>query len=112
MPKYPNRSDLRDVATYGDKKKREEATKKVPTGKAPTQKNLSVPGSLPDILRATERPTEPITQGADYGPGLSAIEAGVTLRTEEQAAYDELYAISQLFPTSELTSMFDRFKRQ
>jgi hypothetical protein len=67
------------------------------------------PGGLPSLLGPTKRPNEPITAGADFGPGPSALQAGVPIRTETQMAVEELKAIAQLHPTQELTMMLDRW---
>lgn len=115
MPKYANRSDLRDVPTYGDKTKRADAQRAVPIGKPPTsnvagqQNKYTAPGSLPDILRATEHPDQPITAGADFGEGMSALQAGIPQRSDGQMAMDEIRAIIKLYPNQDLLNMLDRF---
>ena len=111
MPNYPNRSDLRDVATYGDKANITRAKQAMPTGKPPTEVNYTAPGSLPDLLRPTERPNSPITTGADFGPGINSLQAGIPQRSPEQSAIDEIAAISLMYPTAELTSLLDKYRK-
>lgn len=108
-----NRTDLLNPPTYGDKAKLERAQQAVPAGPSPVDAQRSapvaMPGSLPPLLGPTQRPNEPITAGANFGPGPSALQAGVPLRSETQLAVEELRAIAQLHPTEELTMMLDKW---
>jgi hypothetical protein len=108
-----NRTDLLNPPTYGDKAKMQRAQQAVPMGASPVdaqrQAPTVMPGSLPPLLGPTQRPNEPITAGANFGPGPSALQAGVPLRSETQLAVEELRAISQLHPTEELTMMLDKW---
>lgn len=108
-----NRTDLLNPPTYGDKVKLQRAQQAVPAGPSPVdaqrQAPVVQPGSLPPLLGPTNRPNEPITAGANFGPGPSALQAGVPLRSESQFAVDELRAIAQLHPTEELTMMLDKW---
>lgn len=89
------------------------AQQAVPAGPSPVDAQRSAPmvrpGSLPPLLGPTKRPNEPITAGANFGPGPSALQAGVPIRTETQVAVEELRAIAQLHPTQELTTMLDKW---
>lgn len=108
-----NRTDLLNPPTYGDKAKMQRAQQAVPAGPSPVDAQRSAPmvkpGSLPPLLGPTKRPNEPITAGANFGPGPSALQAGVPIRTETQVAVEELRAIAQLHPTEELTMMLDKW---
>lgn len=111
MPQYPNRTDLRDRPTYGDAKKAKDAKKAVPVGPSPTdmQAGRPTPGSLLPLSRPTERPAEPITAGANFGPGPDMMQAGIPLRTERQRAIDELRAIASINPTGDLLDILDKY---
>jgi hypothetical protein len=111
MPNYPNRSDLRDVPTYGDKAEITRSKQALPPGRPPTEVSYTAPGSLPDLLRPTERPNSPITTGANFGSGINALQAGIPLRSPQQSAIDEIAAISQMYPTEELTSLLDKYRK-
>ena len=111
MPQYPNRTDLRDRPTYGDAKKAKDAKKAVPVGPSPVdmQANRPTPGSLLPLDRPNERPAEPITAGANFGPGPSMMQAGIPMRTQRQVAIDELRAIATINPTDDLLDILDRY---
>ena len=82
---YPNRSDLRNpmgkVAkkvvpgqTYGEAGKQMAAQSAMPIAAPPTstpamQQPQIAPGQLGDLVGPTQRPDEPISSGAPYGPG-------------------------------------------
>jgi len=79
---YPNRSDLRNpmgkVAkqaapnqTYGEAGKQMAAQSAVPIGQPPTDMQIPTvaPGQLGDLAGMTQRPNEPISSGASWGPG-------------------------------------------
>jgi hypothetical protein len=106
-----NRTDLLNQPTYGDKANLQRSQRAMPAGASPVdvQRSAPQPGSLPSMLRPTERPNDPITSGANFGPGPSALQAGVPLRSETQLAVEELRSIAQLHPTDELTMMLDKW---
>jgi len=94
MADYPNRSDLRGAPqanftgqTYGVAAQQQASQQAVPTGPPPTDTpGLVLSGPVPGAAafnRPTERPGEPITAGADFGPGMSPIEAGIQPRVVE-----------------------------
>lgn len=81
---YSNRADLRNPAakiaataakgqTYGEAGKQMAAQKVVPMGAAPTDvqatQQTAAPGQVADLTAATNRPSEPISSGADFGDG-------------------------------------------
>ena len=111
MQQYPNRTDLRDRPTYGDAKKAKDAKKAVPVGPSPVDVNAQrrAPGMLPAFNRPTDRPSEPITAGANFGPGPNMMQAGIPLRTERQMALDELSSIAMMSPTSDLLDILDNY---
>jgi hypothetical protein len=80
--------------TYGEAKQQEQRTRAVPTGAAPTQtaaqQAARVTPNAPGSLTApTARPQEPITAGADFGPGINSAQAGIPLQATPQIASKE-----------------------
>lgn len=83
---YANRTDLNNAAnrvprqaatgqTYGKATQQMEAQRAVPMGSAPTDvqqqaRSFAAPGERGPLTRPSERPAEPITAGAPFGPGF------------------------------------------
>jgi hypothetical protein len=123
---YPNRSDLRNPATrqvrftgqtYGQASQQAEAQRAVPPGSAPAQvqaqqmaaQQAPRPGARP-LLRPTERPNEPITAGADFGPGPNAMQAGIMgRRIPEDPVMDQLKVLYSMFPNDDLADMIVKY---
>jgi len=78
---------------------------------APQQTTPTVrPGSLTPLTAPTARPNEPITAGADFGPGTTAMGAGIPMMpSENMMALQELRQISQMFPTEDLLDLLDAY---
>jgi len=58
----------------------------------------------------TTRPNEPITAGANFGPGMNAAQAGIPMMlTNDQRAIEELRAIYELFPTEDLGDLLNAY---
>lgn len=117
---YPNRSDLRGGKvpkqtttgqTYGQATQQMQAQSAVPMGQAPTDKPVVAPGSLGAFNRPTERPMEPVTAGASFGPGP-------TPRTQfappvvNDKVLTELRALYADYPSDELADMLDSYVRE
>ena len=81
------------------------------TGPSPVQPQRRVaPGSLTPLTAPTGRPNEPITAGANFGPGPTAMGAGIPMMpSENMMALDELRQISQMFPTEDLLDLLDTY---
>lgn len=82
--------------TYGEATAQQRRTQAVPTGRAPTEQaarqaaRTQVTPNAPGSLTApTARPQEPITAGADFGPGMNSVQAGVPLQATPQIASRE-----------------------
>lgn len=123
---YPNRSDLRNPATrqvrftgqtYGQASQQAQAQQAVPPGSAPAQvqaqqmaaQQAPRPGARP-LLRPTERPNEPITAGADFGPGPNAMQAGIMgKRIPEDPVIDQLKVLYTMFPNDDLADMIVKY---
>jgi len=127
---YPNRSDLRDAATrqvrftgqtYGEGAAQERAQQMVPPGAPPTavqgqQAGVAAgrrgprPGDGGALTRPSERPDEPITAGADFGPGPNAIQAGIRPRIiQENDVMLRLRELYQLYPNEGLRMLLNRY---
>jgi hypothetical protein len=118
---YPNRSDLRNVArqtatgqTYGKATEQMEAQRAVPMGRSPVEAQTLQrprPGTLGALTRRSERPSEPITAGAPFGPGMGPEAAGIS-RSQGDAALDELRMIYEMFPNDDLADLIDSYYRK
>jgi hypothetical protein len=118
----PNRSDLRNPAqkiakaaakgqTYGEASEQMRAQQAVPMGSAPTDTPPRVtPGSLGAFNRPTERPDEPVTAGASFGPGRTPTTAFAP--PIEDAVVTELRALYSAYPSDELADMLDSYIRE
>jgi len=123
MAEYPNRSDLRNPAkkmaataakgqTYGEAGKQIAAQKAVPMGSSPVEQVQALqPGQLGGLSRPTERPSEPVTAGAPFGPGRNA-PAGVAVPRNFDPVLAELRALYQAYPSEELADMLDSYVRE
>lgn len=124
---YPNRSDMRNPAgkiaakaatgqTYGEAGQQLAAQRAVPMGAAPTDvvpTQRPVPGTLGGFARPTERPGEPITAGANFGPGPNAIQAGIPMMMDSrQQAIEELRAIYSMYPTEDLADLLNAYAEE
>jgi len=128
---YPNRSDLRNPAkkmaakaapgqTYGEAGKQVAAQQAVPMAAPPTdvapapqpQQPRVAPGSMGPLSRPTERPTEPLTAGAPFGPGRNQQLGGYIGPRNSDPILDELRALYATYPSEELADMLDSYIRE
>lgn len=124
--KYQNRSDLQNPTKkvarqaakgqpYGEAGKQMEAQRAVPIAPPPTAvtpaRTAPVPGSLGAFNRPTERPNEPVTAGASFGPGPTPA-AGMRVPRNSDPVLDELRALYARFPSEELADMLDSYIRE
>jgi hypothetical protein len=122
---YPNRSDLRNpakkmAATYGEAGKQVAAQRAVPMAAPPTdvapapqpQQPRVAPGSIGPLSRPTERPTEPLTAGAPFGPGRNQQLGGYIGPRNSDPILDELRALYATYPSEELADMLDSYIRE
>lgn len=97
--------------TYGEAKRQEEAVRAVPTGKAPTE--MAAPAPRPQtrvvpLNAPTERPAEPITQGAPFGPGLGPESFGIIPTPEPTGdVLGTLEYLNRLYPNRDLENLID-----
>jgi hypothetical protein len=119
---YPNRSDLRNPAQkvakqaatgqgYGEAGKQLASQSAVPMGAPPTEAPVLQPGQLGALNRPTERPTEPVTAGAPFGPGRTA-PTGMAVPRNNDPVLNELRALYMAYPSDELADMLDSYVRE
>ena len=96
--------------TYGKATEQMNAQRTVPMGAPPTEVQRPVPGTLGSLTRPTERPMEPITAGANFGAGPSAVGAGIPQPAGDNAL-EELKMIYQMFPNDDLADLIDSYSR-
>jgi len=120
---YGNRTDLNNPMTkmvapgqtYGKGAEQRRAQQAVPM--APSASDTPAPapsgptpGGLGDFARPTDRPQEPITAGVDFGPGMTAAQAGVNrpLRTDDPVL-DRIQQLFELYPNEDLADLLDSY---
>jgi len=118
---YPNRSDLRGGKvpkmaatgqTYGEAGKQMASQSAVPMAAPPTENIPQVqPGQMGNLLRPTERPSEPVTAGASFGPGPTPMTQFAVPRNNDPVL-NELRGLYQAFPSEELADMLDSYIRE
>ena len=115
MAAYAQRTDLNSSAMtpqYGGVKKLADAQKAVPMGAspvaAPPQIQRPVPGAAGPLTRPTERPLEPVTAGANFGPGPNAMAAGIIPTPPAQNdVLEQLAYLNSLYPNRDLENLID-----
>ena len=119
--KYSNRTDLQNPAkkmaataakgqTYGEAGKQMAAQRSVPMAApapAPQRpRNAVAPGSMGAFNRDTDAPDEPVTAGANVGPGPNAFQAGITAPPMfGNPVLQELIVLNQLYPSDDLKNL-------
>ena len=117
---YSNRTDLQNPAkkmavsaakgqTYGEAGKQLAAQRAVPMAApapAPRPRNPVAPGSMGAFNRDTTAPDEPVTAGANVGPGPNAFQAGIMAPAMMgNPVLQELIVLNQLFPNDDLKNL-------
>src|SRR4030095_10893031 len=99
---YANRTDLNAGAAGSPPAQPVQAPSGQPYGARGQQEAAQRSIPLPDFAAQTARPNEPVTQGMDSGPGLSAAAAGMPVapRDDTDAVAMQLRAIYAVYPTS------------
>ena len=129
MAEYPNRSDLRNPATrkvaftgqtYGEGAAQARAQQAVSPGSAPSdvqaQQQAAVQRPRPGQISLTgpsSRPDEPITAGADFGPGPGAIAAGIKPKfVPVDDVLETLKGLYAVYPNEELAQIIYEYVYQ
>ena len=114
MAAYAQRTDLNSSAMtpqYGGIKALADAQKAVPMGASPAtapQIQRPVPGAAGPLTRPTERPLEPVTAGANFGPGPNAMSAGIIPTPPAQNdVLEQLAYLNSLYPNRDLENLID-----
>jgi hypothetical protein len=117
---YAQRTDLlapkaAPGQTYGEAGRQIQAQRAVPMGNptpaAPPQPRVA-PGAAGPLTRPTERPEEPITQGAPFGAGRTPIAPGYSGPRTADPILSELRALYALNPNEALADMIDSYIRE
>jgi hypothetical protein len=126
MAEYPNRSDLRNPATrkvaftgqtYGEGAAQARSQQAVSPGSAPSdvqaQQQAAAqrprPGQI-SLTAPSARPDEPITAGAEFGPGPGPAAAGVMPRMiPVDPVLETLQTLYAMYPNDGLAEMISKF---
>ena len=97
---------------YGEVKKLMDGLKQVPAGPAATDQAVKQkePKKQIDLLAMTNRPNEPITAGAAFGPGIGPVQAGIPIPNPLNDAVMELRNIARFDPSSGLGDLIDKYE--
>ena len=123
--KYSNRTDLQNPAkkmaataakgqTYGEAGKQMAAQRAVPMAGSPAPapqrpRNTVAPGSMGAFNRPTDAPQEPVTAGANVGPGPNAFQAGIMAPPMTgDTVLQELLVLNQLYPSNDLKNLISK----
>jgi hypothetical protein len=122
---YSNRSDLRNPAQkmaktavpgqgYGEAGAQLASQSVVPMASAapaPVAPPAPMPGAMGPLNRPTDRPNEPLTAGASFGPGPTPGVQFVVPK-ESDPVLNELRGLYQAYPSPELADMLDSYVRE
>ena len=117
---YGQRTDLNKMPatavpgqTYGEAGAQMAAQRAVPMGAPAAPKAPTVtPGQYGPLDRPTERPNEPVTAGAPFGPGRMSTQSAYIGRRNGDPILDELRALYSSYPSDELADMLDSYLRE
>ena len=97
---------------YGEVKKLMDGLQQVPSGPAAGDRAMAVqqPREKIDLLAMTNRPNEPITAGAPFGPGMGPVQAGISVPNPLNDAVMELRNIARFDSNSGLGDLLDKYE--
>lgn len=111
--------DMAPGQTYGEAGKQIAAQQQVPMAPqpqpavAPPQPvERPRPGQFGPLDRPTDRPDEPVTAGAPFGPGRMTQVGGYSGVRNSDPILDELRALYSAFPSEDLADMLDSYIRE
>jgi hypothetical protein len=96
---------------YGKATEQLASQKIVPMSKPPTD-NVAAKQKAAPLMpfdRPTNKPLEPITAGAPFGPGPNPVAAGVPMFNAMQSAVEEVKFLAQLEQNSDLADLASRW---
>jgi hypothetical protein len=127
MPAYPNRTDLNQPKpkmaaftnqTYGEQANQVRRQRVVKPGPPPGARvpapGPAQPGAAGAFNRPTERPNEPVTAGAPFGPGAgpeALSGAGVQAGSREDV-YLQVRAIASRYPNPAVLDLLQTLERR
>ena len=97
---------------YGEVKKLMDGLKQVPSGPAAGDRGVAAqqPRERINLSAMTNRPNEPITAGAPFGPGMGPLQAGISISNPLNDAVTELRNIARFDPNSGLGDLLDKYE--
>jgi hypothetical protein len=97
---------------YGEVKKLMDGLKQVPSGPAAGDRTATAqqPKEKVNLLAMTNRPNEPITAGAAFGPGMGPVQAGIPIPNPLNDAVMELRNIARFDTSSGLGDLIDKYE--
>lgn len=111
MPQAKLKRMVAQNQTYGAAGQQLQSQKAVPMGAPPTEvsgRRAALP-PLPSFTRASDRPNEPITAGAPFGPGMGPAAAGVPVFDATASALQEIRTIAELEQNEDLMDLLSRW---
>jgi hypothetical protein len=71
------------------------------------------PGSMGALDRMTERPSEPLTAGADFGVGPNMMQAGIPVSAPGfNEVIEELTVLYRQFPNEDLANLISAIQNE
>lgn len=99
--------------TFGKAKEQLDSQRAVPMGGSPSDVQIRSQATsrrpLTPLGAPTERPDEPITAGAPFGPGVGPQAAGIPMYNDAMAVVEELKLFAQLDGNSDLADLASRW---
>ena len=97
---------------YGEVKKLMDGLQQVPSGPAAGDRAMAAqqPREKINLLAMTNRPNEPITAGAPFGPGMGPVQAGIPVPNPLNDAVMELRNIARFDTSSGLGDLIDKYE--
>jgi hypothetical protein len=101
---------------YGMALAQQKAQQAVPMGQSPVSaaqpiRPMVSPGSLTPLTAPTARLNEPITAGANFGPGTNAMGAGIMPAIEPaDDVLNKLVYLNTMYPNSDLQNLISALR--
>ncbi len=99
---------------YGMALAQQKSQQAVPMGQSPVSAPqqpatpMVRPGSLTPLTAPTQRPNEPITAGANFGPGVDAMGAGILpTPVSSTDVVEQLAYLNRMYPNPDLQNLID-----
>jgi hypothetical protein len=112
MPQAKVKRMVAKNQTWGKASEQLASQRMVPMGAPPTEvqaRTQQPKREIKPLGRPTERPNEPITAGAPFGPGIGPVAAGIPTYSPTSAAVEELKMLAQLEQNTDLADLASRW---